>query len=134
MVEREGKSEKHNPPHKSWTLDKNHRFNRGDMFRLEAKLGDYDLQVLQATPYPRMLKTLKYKQPVRPYNLTQKELRVEVGDGIDVKPDTTLYVPHDFYSAMYIYLDGTKYTQDEVKELINKSGLKVKTGKTPWRT
>ena len=97
------------PPHKCWTIDKKHFYSdRG--FRLESTIGDYDFQVLKATAYPRLEKTLKDGQQVDSFSLKEQELRLEIGKGTPIKK--YLRIPKYFFSEMSKHLKGTDYTEE----------------------
>ena len=104
------------PPFKSWTLDEDHKYaGRLDNFSIETTLDNYDFKVVKASAYPRRQKTIKDGQYVRLYDLEQKEIRVEVGKGLEAKKNMIFHVPKGFLSK----LDKAK------SELIKKSGFKI---------
>ena len=89
---------KNAPPNKSWTLNKRHRFSNMNTIRLEVKATDYDFKIIKATPYVRRYKTVKDGQSLDDYDgLVQKEVRLDVGKGLDIKKNITMYVPKGFF-------------------------------------
>ena len=111
-------------PKKCWTINKGHILNNHDMsIRIQAKRGDYDFKILKTNAYPRYGKTIKNGQPLSPGNLSQKEVRLEIGDGLDIADGLSIYLPDGFYKYADYYYEKKGYTKEDFQKLIEESGF-----------
>lgn len=123
------------PDHKSWTLNRWHRYATTGTIRLEATVGDYDFKILKATPYPRLGKSMEAGQSTDMNGLGQKELRHKIGNGVKVK-NLTIHLPKDFFEELGYGInmpDKPGYTEEYIKQLIEDSHITVKTDDRTWR-
>ena len=114
------------PAPKCWTINKKHALRMSGI-RIQAKRGDYDFKILKSTAYPRYTKSIKHGQNIKPTGLAQKELRLKVGEGLDITNGLTIqHLPKVFYD----YMEKTQgYTKEDVQKLIKESGFTIEENK-----